>query len=578
MVVAVTDRPRQLDLGPLFLLLAVTCVVAVVYIDSFRSMFGVLGFDSNSQGLLVFPISAFLLWKSRAQLAGALLRPWAAGVPILIALALLWALSRELGVQAGEHLTAVLFVPATVATILGWDLARRAAFPLLFLLVAVPVGDAFIPYLMSSTADVAAVLLRAAGVPVYRDGNLLSLPGGEFEVAEVCSGIRSLVAGTTIALLFSYFTFRRASARVAFVAVTDLALILVNGVRAFVVMWVASATQMRVFAGNDHVVFGWVLFGCVMTLLFWWGARLAGAPMVTAQTGFVPPNAGSASPAFPHAVLVALLLGLVMLAMTAQPLGPRMSAIWLIPGGALILWLMSRSIAPATAGFAPSSAGHGDSYRRPVGVLVLAAAAAVLVSGPLLLGAGPDDADTQVRRVSLPTIGGCTAEDGSWGTSDQPQWPQPDVAATGVYECNGGNVRVLAAGFSAEAQTKDLVGAHDRAVPASWKKRSEIGTNTFGAPTRGTTQVNQLLVEYAGRQSLIWYWFALGERRTRSALVLKLMMLAARLRGANAVGVAYWLETPLQRTGDPSAGQRLATVAPAVDLALASLSVQEGPR
>ena len=104
-------------------------------------------------------------------------------------------------------------------------------FPLLFSLAAVPVGDGLLPHLMLLTADTSTALLRAVGVPVFREGQFLSLPGGNFEVASVCAGLAYLTAGTVIALLFSYFTYRSVLKRFLFVMLTMVVVILTNGLR-----------------------------------------------------------------------------------------------------------------------------------------------------------------------------------------------------------------------------------------------------------------------------------------------------------------------------------------------------------
>ena len=50
---------------------------------------------------------------------------------------------------------------------------------------------------------------------------------------------------------------------------------LTNGLRAFIVMAVASATDMRVLAGKDHVIFGWALFLLVMIALYFVAERFS---------------------------------------------------------------------------------------------------------------------------------------------------------------------------------------------------------------------------------------------------------------------------------------------------------------
>src|SRR5690606_8899199 len=86
----------------LVLIGGVTVLVVIAYWTSYSSMLELWQQADHHHGLLVFPIAGYLLWRERASLAGAVLRPWAWGIPLLVALVGLWLLSRAIGVQAGE--------------------------------------------------------------------------------------------------------------------------------------------------------------------------------------------------------------------------------------------------------------------------------------------------------------------------------------------------------------------------------------------------------------------------------------------------------------------------------------------
>jgi len=132
-----------------------------------------------------------------------------------------------------------------------------------------------VPHLMIVTAAIAEALLNLFGIPAYRQGMVFVLPGGSFEVADVCSGLKYLLAGTVISILYAYLTYGRMWKRVTFVVFAALLFVLMNGVRAFVVMAVASATQMRWLTGEDHITFGRILFGVLILALFWGCSRFA---------------------------------------------------------------------------------------------------------------------------------------------------------------------------------------------------------------------------------------------------------------------------------------------------------------
>jgi len=142
-----------------------------------------------------------------------------------------------------------------------------------------------------------------------RSGQVFSLPGGDFVVADVCAGVRYLLAGLVTAALYSYFAFGATYKRLLFIAIAALVYIAGNGVRAFIVMAVASATQMRVLGGADHIYFGHGLFAVLTLALLWSASRFAEprAPTTAAATTARPVGRPTLSEALLVAVALAIL-------------------------------------------------------------------------------------------------------------------------------------------------------------------------------------------------------------------------------------------------------------------------------
>ena len=105
-----------------------------------------------------------------------------------------------------------------------------------------------------------------------RQSEIITLPNGVFHVAEVCSGISYVLASLLLSLVYTYLTFHAAWKRAAFGALTVGAFVVLNGVRAYIVMVVANATDMRWFTGWDHVYFGQLLFFCLADCWMSWNA------------------------------------------------------------------------------------------------------------------------------------------------------------------------------------------------------------------------------------------------------------------------------------------------------------------
>ena len=257
------------------LALSVIGMVTWVYWRTFSRIVEMWSISYYEYGWLVYPISVYLLAGKRDILAQTRWGTSELGVLLAALLVLVWVAARAAGIQVVEFVSATSLIFASFWAIAGTDAMRKAAFPLLLLIAAVPMGAFLVEPLMKITAEIASGLLILVGVPVLRDGQFFYLPGGSFEVAEVCSGSQYLLAGTLVSLSYGYVTYTSIGKRISLVGITAIALVIANAVRAFIVMSVASATEMKILGGRDHVVFGMVLFAVVIIIMIWMGEGYA---------------------------------------------------------------------------------------------------------------------------------------------------------------------------------------------------------------------------------------------------------------------------------------------------------------
>jgi EpsI family protein len=148
-------------------------------------------------------------------------------------------------------------------------------FPRGFLFFAVPIGEFMTPTLVQFTADFTVAAVRLSGVPVFREGNQFVIPSGSWSVIEECSGIRYLMASFMVGSLFAYLNYQSYRRRVIFIACSIVAPVLANWIRAYLIVMIGHLSNNRLATGVDHIVYGWVFFGLVITGLFFVGARWA---------------------------------------------------------------------------------------------------------------------------------------------------------------------------------------------------------------------------------------------------------------------------------------------------------------
>lgn len=228
--------------------------------------------ETFAHSYLIFPISAYLIWRQRKVLAAIAPKPNKLGLLLLAGLGFGWLFAELGGVLVVTQYCLVGMIIATVWTVLGSQLTRAITFPLAFLFFSVPAGEFLIPHLMNFTADFAVASLQVTGVPVYREGTFFTIPSGQWSVVEACSGIRYLLASVTLGTLYAYLTYRSFGRRLVFSILSLLVPIVANGLRAYMIVMIAHLSDMKLATGVDHYLYGWVFFGLVMLLLFWVGA------------------------------------------------------------------------------------------------------------------------------------------------------------------------------------------------------------------------------------------------------------------------------------------------------------------
>jgi exosortase len=248
-----------------FVALALAAACAWLYWDVLLSLVRQWSSDDNySHGFFVVPLVLYFGWERREALRNAVARPVAAGLLIIVA-SLLLLIAGLLGAEL--FLTRVSLVGVIAGSVLfiwGWEHFRILAFPIAFLLLMIPLPAivfnqlAFPLQLVASQAGETAI--AAAGIPVLREGNLLHLPGRTLEVAEACSGIRSLVSLIMLAIVLGYFTERRIGPRLILAVAAIPIAILANATRVagtgLASHWISPAAADGFF----HSFSGWLMF------------------------------------------------------------------------------------------------------------------------------------------------------------------------------------------------------------------------------------------------------------------------------------------------------------------------------
>ena len=334
--------------------------------------------ETFTHAFVVPPITLWLVWQRRAELARVLPRPSPWVLLLLAGAASAWLLGDLVVANAVTQLAVTTLLVLTVPLMLGWSVTGVILFPLLFLYFMVPVGESLTPPLMQATADITVLALRASSVPVYREGLQFVIPSGNWSVVEACSGIRYLMASFMVGSLFAYLNYRSMRRRAVFIAVSLVLPIVANWVRAYIIVMLGHLSNNRIATGVDHVLYGWVFFGLVIMAMFMVGARWA-QPDAPIPQGPIPTGGGAGALGRAQGWWVAALALSLLVAPTWT--GRHLAGPTVSPPVSLVLpedladgWLASAE--PVTSWiphFGEDSARAQQSYRQgeaSVGVFV----------------------------------------------------------------------------------------------------------------------------------------------------------------------------------------------------------------
>ena len=224
-----------------------------------------------SHGFLVPLFAAFLVWDKRKAISETPIKPtWAGIVLVVFGLGVL-----ILGVYGVELFTArisfVLLLTGILWTLFGWAMVRELRFPLLVLVLAIPfpaiVFNQITFPLQLFASKIASQILPLLGVPVLLEGNVIRLPVMPLEVAEACSGIRSLMSLFTLAVFYGYFLEKTAIRRVILALASIPIAVTANVLRIVGTGLCVQYWDPDKALGFFHEFSGWVMFvislGCL---------------------------------------------------------------------------------------------------------------------------------------------------------------------------------------------------------------------------------------------------------------------------------------------------------------------------
>jgi len=234
--------------------------------------------DNYSHGFIVPLIAGYFLYERREDLKKSLVLSWGPGI-FLIAAGIVQLLVGWLGSEYFSMRSSLIVILAgMVLFFFGKEVLRKSLLPIGYLIFMVP-----IPYIIYDSiafplklfvTRVSVGALKAIGVVVLREGNIIMFPATTLEVADACSGMRSLVSLIAMAVAYAFFIKTTNTRRWLIIASAVPIAIFTNALRVFVTGILAQYWGAKAAEGFFHEFAGMVVFGLAMVMLVAVGALL----------------------------------------------------------------------------------------------------------------------------------------------------------------------------------------------------------------------------------------------------------------------------------------------------------------
>jgi len=275
------NQPRLGFPPSLYVLLALGVVAAIIpFVHVLGGLYNIWNLKPEySHGFIIPIVSAFLIWRQREEIRRMPFTGSWLGLPLIAAGLGLRLVGELTTMQTLEHYAFLLVIYGLVLSLTGPAVFRRLWVPLLMLVFALPLpslfDNALSLRLQLLSSQLGVWVIRAAGVSVLLEGNIIDLGSYQLEVAQACSGLRYLFPLMTLALILAYL-FRGAMWKRLLIFLSSIPItVLMNGLRIGFIGITVDRWGQSMAEGALHDFEGWLVFMFSSGLLLATAALLA---------------------------------------------------------------------------------------------------------------------------------------------------------------------------------------------------------------------------------------------------------------------------------------------------------------
>lgn len=255
-------------------LIIISLLVTAFFLTFFNVMQELISSWSHSEeyshGFLIMPLAIYIIWIKRKNLAQIPIRPSWSGLIIIIFSLIIYLIADLAEILTLASLSMVIFLTGLVIFLYGWKMLKEISFPLFLLLFMIPIPSQFLSmvtiHLQLFVSKISVAIASFIGIPVYRDGNIISLPAKSLEVVQACSGLRSMITLLTLSLVIAYFYLQSNILRIFLFIMGAPVAVFVNILRVLLTILALYYFNLDLTLESFHTLFGVVIF--LLALLF----------------------------------------------------------------------------------------------------------------------------------------------------------------------------------------------------------------------------------------------------------------------------------------------------------------------
>jgi exosortase A len=250
---------------PVYWGIGYSCALLFAYFPVFSSLVSMWSHNEEySHGFLVAPISLYLLWRKRDDLALAQLSSNGWGFVVVLLSLCLYIFSYYAEITTLSAFSLIPLLAGTVLYVLGFGMLKKVAFPLCFLVFMIPVPSQILAQvtmpLQLLVSKVSSLMAAGIGIPLLREGNVIHLPQQTLQVVQACSGLMSMISLWMLSAIIGYFTLNSKLLRVILLLAATPIAVFVNIVRVFLLIFCFYNLGMDLTRGSVHTLYGMVIF------------------------------------------------------------------------------------------------------------------------------------------------------------------------------------------------------------------------------------------------------------------------------------------------------------------------------